>query len=104
MGLKNFKPFKRQPHTTVKHTQTIRRQQSTNCLNVFDHFVRLALKGLKFLENVEHSEHFDDVMKAVNSNVSETVCTTKSEEEAIFHLITMNLILRKIRETLTLKI
>ena len=30
----------------VKHTQTIRRQQPTNCLGVFDHSVGLALKGL----------------------------------------------------------
>ena len=30
----------------VKHIQTIRRQQPTNCLSVFDHFVGLALKGL----------------------------------------------------------
>ena len=30
----------------VKHTQTIRWQQSANCLSVFDHFVGLALKGL----------------------------------------------------------
>ena len=30
----------------VKHTQTIRRQFSTNSLSVFDHFVGLALKGL----------------------------------------------------------
>ena len=30
----------------VKHTQTIRRQQPTNCLSVFDHFVVLTLKGL----------------------------------------------------------
>ena len=29
----------------VKHTQTICRQQPTNCLNVFDHFVKWALKG-----------------------------------------------------------
>ena len=35
----------------VKHTQTIRRQQPTNCLSVFDHFVRLALKGLKAIVN-----------------------------------------------------
>ena len=33
----------------VKHTQTIRRQQPTNCLSVFDHFVGLALKGLRLL-------------------------------------------------------
>ena len=38
--------LKRQPHKMVKHTQTIRRQKSTNCLNVFDHFVGLALKEL----------------------------------------------------------
>ena len=30
----------------VKHTKTIRRLLSTNCLSVFDHFVLLALKGL----------------------------------------------------------
>ena len=36
----------------VKHTQTIRRQQSTtvdNCLGVFDHLVGLALKRLKVI-------------------------------------------------------
>ena len=31
----------------VNHTQTIRPEMSTNCLSVFDHFVGLALKGLK---------------------------------------------------------
>ena len=31
----------------VKHTQTIRWQQPTNCLIVFDHFVGLVLKELK---------------------------------------------------------
>ena len=29
-----------------QNTQTVRRQQSTNCLNVFNHSVGLALKGL----------------------------------------------------------
>ena len=33
----------------VKDTQTIRGQQPTNYLSVFDHFVGLALKGLKKL-------------------------------------------------------
>ena len=33
----------------VKHTQTIRWLFPTNCLSVFDHFVGLALKGLKIL-------------------------------------------------------
>ena len=31
----------------VKHTQIVRRLLPTNCLRVFDHFVGLALKGLK---------------------------------------------------------
>ena len=35
-----------QPNKMVKHTQTIGRQQPTNCLSVFDHFVRLMLKRL----------------------------------------------------------
>ena len=34
----------------VKYTQTIHRQQSTNCLSGFDHFVGLAFKGLIFWE------------------------------------------------------
>ena len=41
--------FKRQPHKMVKHTQTVRRKQPKNCLNVFDHFVRLALIYLPVL-------------------------------------------------------
>ena len=46
--LKNLSwSFKRQPYKMVKHTQTIRWQQPKNCLNVFEHFVGLALKGLK---------------------------------------------------------
>ena len=35
----------------VKHTQTIRRQQPTNCLSVFDHFVGLAVKGLTCMKD-----------------------------------------------------
>ena len=38
----------------VKHTQTIRRQESTNCLSVFDHFVGFALNGLR-LEGITHN-------------------------------------------------
>ena len=39
--------LKCQPYKMIKHTQIIRRQQPTDCLSVFDHLVRLALKGLK---------------------------------------------------------
>ena len=31
----------------AKHTQTICQQKATNCFSVFDHFVGLALKGIK---------------------------------------------------------
>ena len=31
----------------VKHTQAIRQLLPTNCLSVFNHFVGLALKGLR---------------------------------------------------------
>ena len=35
----------------IKYFQTICRQQPTNCLSVFDHFVGMALKGLSLFEN-----------------------------------------------------
>ena len=33
----------------VEHTQTIYRQKSKNCLSVFDRFVGLVVKGLKYV-------------------------------------------------------
>ena len=42
----NCEPFKCQLHKIVKHTQTIRHQNPTNYLSVFDHFVGLVFKGL----------------------------------------------------------
>ena len=42
-----YKPFKRQPHKMVKHTQTICRLLPTNCLSLFGHFMGLALKWLE---------------------------------------------------------
>ena len=38
----------------VKHTQAIRWQLPINCLNVFDHFVGLALEGLKVKTTERH--------------------------------------------------
>ena len=45
----------RQPHKMVKYTQTILRQQPANCLNVFDHFVGLVLKGSSELNFIPKS-------------------------------------------------
>ena len=42
-----FYHLKHQPQKMVKYTQTIRWQQATNCLSVFDHFVGLARKRLE---------------------------------------------------------
>ena len=42
-----------QPHKIVKNTQIIRRQESTNCLSVFDRFVALVLKGLPLQEKAK---------------------------------------------------
>ena len=41
--------FKRQPNKIIKHTKTIRQLLPTDCSSVFDHFVRLSLKGLIML-------------------------------------------------------
>ena len=38
--------FKHQPNKMVQHNQTICQLLATNFLNVFDHFVGLALEGL----------------------------------------------------------
>ena len=47
----NPKPFKWQPHKMVNHTQTIRRQQPTNCLSVFNLFCGWRLKSESQLPN-----------------------------------------------------
>ena len=49
----------------VKHTQAICRQQSTNCLSVFDHFVELALKGLKLFGSIK--QIFSSVFEFLSS-------------------------------------
>ena len=40
----------------IKHTEKIRLQKPTNCLNVFDHFVGLVPKGLIFTPTL-HEDH-----------------------------------------------
>ena len=40
-----FSHLKRQPHKIVKNTQTIRRQQPTNSLSVFEDSVGWRLEG-----------------------------------------------------------
>ena len=57
-GVSQIYPFKRQPHKMVKHTQAICQQRLTNCLSVFDHFVGLALKGLKKFFKIEPTKLF----------------------------------------------
>ena len=52
--LSSFEP---QPHKMVTHTQTIHRQQPKNCLSEFNHFVGLALKGLKFVHINAHKNY-----------------------------------------------
>ena len=47
----------------VKHTQTIRRQEPTNCLSVLDHFAGLALKGLY--------NHFFQILNPLHETVIE---------------------------------
>ena len=37
-SVKKLNPLSGNPTKMVKHTQTIRRQQPTNCLGVFDYF------------------------------------------------------------------
>ena len=54
-------PFKYQTHKMVKHTQTIRRQQPTNCLSVTNHLVGLALKGLRSFRHHQSTLYIIDI-------------------------------------------
>ena len=51
-SVKKLNPLSGNPTKMVKHTQTIRRQQPTNCLSVSDYFVGLPLKGLMHFASV----------------------------------------------------
>ena len=44
-------PLSANPAKWSKHTQTIRRQEPTNCLSVFDYFVGLTLNGVNILDS-----------------------------------------------------
>ena len=55
----------------VKRTQTIRRLLPTNCLSVFDHFVKLTLKGLIGLDvdidtNMQNIAYLGKIMSICN--------------------------------------
>ena len=62
----------------VKHTQTIRRQQSTNCLSMFDNFMRLALKGLVSINQSDYLE-FIIVMISIAHNAQDIYVTWYSK-------------------------
>ena len=72
----------------VKYTQTIRREQPTNCLSVSDRFVKLALKELNSL-NIR-SETFATIPNYIKNRVecvimflkivTKTVNTTKMKK------------------------
>ena len=51
----------------VKHIQTIPRQQPTNCLCVFDHFVGLVLKEIKRMKKKESRNCHKQVHKKKNN-------------------------------------
>ena len=45
-------PFKHQPHKMVKDTKIICQKQLINYLSLFDHFVGLALNGLRIMQSL----------------------------------------------------
>ena len=47
----------------VKHSQTIRRQKSTNYLSVFDHLVRLVLK--RFEKEINQADFKHGLVKCL---------------------------------------
>ena len=53
----------------VKHTQTIRLQQATNYLSVFDHFGGLALKVLIIPLNISEIQRSSDIFRGYKKNL-----------------------------------
>ena len=51
----------------VKYTQTVRRQIPTNCLSVFDYFVKLVLKELKHKFSMYNNEKNLDMIMSICS-------------------------------------
>ena len=67
----------------AKHTQTIRRQQSTNCLSVFDHFVGLCQWSFSILHEDRKNLHVQNVGWSWSELISETylgLCQTSTME------------------------
>ena len=68
----------------VKHNQTIRRQQPTNYLSVFDRFVELALKGLNekghiFFKNKDIAFTFIKYFGSIVESLDLHICTEVSK-------------------------
>ena len=59
----------------VKHTQAIRRLLPTNCLSVFEHFVKLALKGLNKHAPCKKKQARRNQMPFFNKELSKTIMT-----------------------------
>ena len=56
----------------VKQTQTIRRQQPTNYLSMFDHFAGLALKGL--MKSMRFSRKYLSLRRWCFASTSVQIC------------------------------
>ena len=67
----------------VKNTQTIRRQQPTNCVSAFDHFVGLALKWLKYQKTNSFSSDwpFNDEFKIMRSLLAPADAKTSARKK-----------------------
>ena len=87
------KTFKRQPYKMVKHSYAIRHQQPTNCLSMFYHFVRLALKGLR----VEKKKVFTDYLThsryhcSKHIEISQFLFANQSIFFSILNIYTLNI-------------
>ena len=53
----------------VKHTQTIHRQNLTNCLSVFDHFMGLPVKRLNVINPFHATDLFLYPLKTLENKI-----------------------------------
>ena len=68
----------------VKHNQTIRPHQPTNCLSVFDHFVGLVLKELTTANGERIQNHVDkERLNPLTTNVPHHIETSHLQCKSI---------------------
>ena len=72
----------------VKHTEAICRMLMTSCLSVCDHFVGLALKGLRWsFKNLKYLLHVTEIFPQLVVPFDKTMCFHQQQKIYDFQVL-----------------